>query len=459
MMFRTLGYVIAAVLLVFGSYSLAETKVTCNDITWTFSEDCKVGKFVNGEYWVIGPVKITAITNTLNSKDFTPKKGQNGSMINPDGKGLQGYDSGARSYREELNAALPNGKPVSTGNPLVLKPGQSLVSMVSWLYRTKDDREPGCPRWYATNTPRPAVRSGAVLTCLDKVPPEDSFRPPYCGNKKVQYAKKDLKIDLLKKLKPVGKIPDIDRLEKAMSRTWFDHVPNWSGAVFHPSDNMPNYGREMGHIIINTALLLHVDFDQLPGKPKKDKLLVNFVQFGIDLLAIADNGGSWKSDGGHGMGRKWPILFAGVMLGDEHMQNIGKRDILFQEDGQTFYVSQKEVDITNGPKWKPDRRSPVEPYTKKDIGTPEWGIRHRAEPNRDNRHWKATYRAINNSIIPGLVLAARIMGQKKAWNHDALFDYADRVMKIDGGQNDGKPGTNSLPPFPAAMWKAYREKF
>jgi hypothetical protein len=115
--------------------------------------------------------------------------------------------------------------------------------------------------------------------------------------------------------------------------------------------------------------------------------------------------------------------------------------------------------MTHGPTWAPDRRAPVEPYTKQDIGTPEWGIRHRSEPGRDNRHWKATYRAINNSIIPGFVLAARIMGQQEAWNHDALFDYADRVMKIDGGQSDGKPGTNSLPPFPAAMWKAYRDRF
>ena len=45
-----------------------------------------------------------------------------------------------------------------------------------------------------------------------------------------------------------------------------------------------------------------------------------------------------------------------------------------------------------------------------------------------------------------------LMGQQEAWNHDALFDYADRVMAKDGG---GERGTNSLTPFCKAMWAAY----
>jgi hypothetical protein len=46
------------------------------------------------------------------------------------------------------------------------------------------------------------------------------------------------------------------------------------------------------------------------------------------------------------------------------------------------------------------------------------------------------------------------MGQKKAWNHDALFDYTDRYMKLYA--DDKKEGPSS---FPREMWKAYRGKY
>ena len=108
--------------------------------------------------------------------------------------------------------------------------------------------------------------------------------------------------------------------------------------------------------------------------------------------------------------------------------------------------------MTNGPTWKPDRRATVAPYTAAHLGLPEWGIRHATEPNRDNAHWSATYRSINNAILPGFVLAARLMDQQEAWNHDPLFAYVDRVLAADGLEGRG---TNSLTPFCQAMWRAH----
>ena len=65
------------------------------------------------------------------------------------------------------------------------------------------------------------------------------------------------------------------------------------------------------------------------------------------------------------------------MLNDPHMKEVGQWKTHFQEDEQTFYVSQREVDITNSPQWSPDKRGGIiAPYTKEDIGMPDWGIRH-----------------------------------------------------------------------------------
>jgi len=141
------------------------------------------------------------------------------------------------------------------------------------------------------------------------------------------------------------------------------------------------------------------------------------------------------------------------MLNDPPMKDVGKWKTRFQEDDQTFYVSKEEVDLTNSPKWKPDRRASdtATPYKAEDIGMPEWGIRHASEPAMDNRTLNTPYRAFNSCVDIGYVLAARIMGQEEAWNHKALFDYTDRFMKLTGG----KPGT---PPFVLNMWKAYNSR-
>ena len=61
------------------------------------------------------------------------------------------------------------------------------------------------------------------------------------------------------------------------------------------------------------------------------------------------------------------------------------------------------------------------------------------------------YRSINGSVYPGFVLAAQMMGQKKAWNHDALFDYTERYMAL---VREGKAPSNP-PIFVLNMWIAY----
>lgn len=436
----------------------AATSLTHNGITWKFDKDYEVGTFVNGEYWVIGPITIVGISNSLNNPAFTPRKGQNGSMINPKGDQLQGYDDGLDTYRENLNAALPNGKPVSTDNPLILQPKQTLISMVSWLYRSASDREPGCPVG-----PRPRIRAAGILTCLDKAPPPDSFRPSYCDNDKtVKFSKKDIKFELLPKLAPADNVPAVPNVKRQLERTWVDHVNGWTGDHLHPSEHMPNYGRDMTRIVNTASLLLMLDFDQLPDKPSKEPLLISMLQYGIDLAGIADAGGYWAADGGISMGRKWPILFAGILFNDKHMSNVGQWTTQFQEDQQTFYVTQKVVENTHSAGWMPDKRSiQLLPYEKDHIGMPEWGIRHAQQPcygkYLDNRCWAATYRDINNACYPGTALAALIMGQKNAWNHDAFFDYADRVMEICDGY--ALRNANHLASFERSMWHTYRSKF
>jgi hypothetical protein len=162
-------------------------------------------------------------------------------------------------------------------------------------------------------------------------------------------------------------------------------------------------------------------------------------------------GGSWNEGGGHSSGRKWPILFASLMLDKPEMTN-HPPTAFFQEDTQTYY----------GKGW---------------FGqTTLWqmiqhhGIRdtYEEKPPEQWEKWDRTsegYRNCCNAIAwVGTALAARYMKAVKLWGHDAYFDYVDRWMREDDPYAEAR-GTHRRPssetttkdPFVTEMWKTYRK--
>ena len=435
----------------------AVTSITHHGITWTFDKAYPSGTYVNGDFWVQGPIVITKISNNLNEDRFTAGPGVNGSMLNPGTSGKQGYDNRLGSYKAELNAALIDGKPISSENPLHIEINSSLVSMVSWLYNSATDTEKGCPRFNGgTKAPRPVTRSGAILTIVENIPAAQSFRPPYCSNEKIELTLDDINTELLHNLDVVEHTPQAAKYAKRMRRPWIDHVHEYLGAMVHPSENLPNYGRDMCRIANDIALLLHLKIDPA----EKQALLIPFVQWGIDLYGIAKAKGSWPANGGHHMGRKLPILAAGKLFQHAGMLAIGHSDTRFHDDEQTFFVSAKDIERTTSKKWNPDSRAKDKlPYTEDHIGMPEWGIRHFAKPYADNRGWRTPYRDINNAVIPGTVLAASLFDVRAEWNHDAIFDYARRIMQEPTVSLHKINSTNAPNHFSYQMWQAYADQF
>jgi len=436
-------YLLIAVLLVCFTRPLwgavRQSRISQFGITWTFNKDYSVGQFANGDYWVVGPVtiiKIDPASVEVNGRMI------NGSMVNPSPRlgRKQGYDGKlymeyhkAGDYDPGLNAARPDGGDLSQSNPLVLQPNYSLVSTVSIL------KAEGAAQ----------LQAAAILTVLDSVPEEGSFRPPYSGtDKAIRFNTSQLNYTLLASLKPVPGSPGLPVVERYFERPWIDHIPLWPARAQHPVDNMPDYGREIATQIGVGALMLNLNY----SNTQKEKLLVRYVQLGIDLYGVVRDGGekNWVGMGGHANGRKFPILFAGLVLGDDDMKNIGKISgdylysdgygpnnappdyVHFGEDDQTFYVTQADIDATHSPQWYPDRRDVQKiPYEREDIGLPEWGIVHAVGPERSNKYWKTIYRSVSSPCWGGIVLAVHIMGAKDLWNHDALFDYNDRYMQVE----------------------------
>jgi len=227
--------------------------IESHGIWWKLAEPAETGLFVTGDPWVLGPVEVIGIANAISSPDYQARRGQHGSMVNPlagHDRMLQGYDSGLETYREKLNAGLPNGRPVGPDNPLALPVDSSLVSTVSWLFNSPTDREPGAPRYSkASKTPRSATRAVSILTVLAEAPPPGAFRPPYCGEEKPIRTVDEIHWERLRNLPAPASTPDPEALSRRLSRPWLDHAFEWIGAMIHPSMSMPNYGRDLSRMI------------------------------------------------------------------------------------------------------------------------------------------------------------------------------------------------------------------
>lgn len=419
-------------------------------ITWHFAEPVESGRFVNGDHWVLGPVEITAIDpapgpvdrdrtevkkNQYGASGLRPDpRMRNGSMIVDRCGPRQGYDSRLTNYDAQLSQSLP----------LTLAPGRSLISTVSTRQLEVQVLHHQI-MWRSEKRARLALLDAAVLTCLAEVPPADAFRPPYAGTWKPLFQFSDLHLDRLGSRAPAGRVPEWSDFARYLERPWLDHTRGWLYQRTGPARNMPGYGREMCRITGIASLMLQLD---VPPERKRD-LLIGMVQLGIDFAGLAKAGRDWSADGGHYAGRKWPILFAGLLLDDPDLRNPSQW-CAFQEDLQTYYghgwAGQTVL-------WKMVHHSgPKPPYEEKPPS--RWNANDRRSEN---------YRQLNGAAWPATALAARLMDATDDWNHPAYFDYVDRWMNPEDpyaaarGKHPrpAKEG-KSMDGFVTAMWRLYR---
>lgn len=482
-----------------GSVSQAAA-VTQYGITWTFDRPYPVGQFVNGDWWVVGPAKVVSVNpapqKAKKGEEGTQIKGRygfvqftaNGDMRNgsefiddlPDKmKGCQAgrYDirkvyipakenfaQGGDNMPHAFDSRDAHGYEPKMGVafPCDLKPNQSLISSIS--YEEPIQQTFGCHEIHLFCDGQTILKTAAVLTCLDSIPPPDAFRPPYAGSCKPIFEMKNLQWDLLPKLpippqekdvrgKMVG-APDWADMERLLQRPWIDRIV---GGI---NENCVTYGREMARTQGLASLMLMLDVP----KEKKEKLLVEVVQLGIDYYGLMKSGQTWIPDGGINIGRKWTIIFAGLMLGEKDFYNFPPWS-LWQEDTSTYYGKAWDGQLTalTQVTW---HSGPVNglPYEEKTI-----------EQRGEREGFASGYGMQNSDSYPAQALSALLMKAKAIWNHDAYFDYVDRYMRNDSSiiyfshttqwshtpppdAHLGAPVAASYDPFANAMWKAYRTK-
>jgi len=307
-------------------------------ITWTFDKEYEYGQFVNGDYWVIGPVAIIDIDPPSTDIDG---RVMNGSMINPNGDNdntgdytnTHGFDSLASGFNSSLNVARPGGNDLTASNPLVIEPDASLVSSKSFV----DDKGS-----YAQ------LEDFAVLTILSEAPPANSFRPAYASStKEIKYNLADINFDALSDLTVVGSnAPALDDVVE-----WFKyptisiaHATRSAEIGGNRCSQHDDYTQRIGQAL----LLLNCNFTDA----EKQTPLIHILQNGIDRYGVlSENAGGriiWRGNGAFHMGIKLTIIASAKILGDDSMlSDVGsKSGDYWESDG---YGRQTWSTITRPP--------------------------------------------------------------------------------------------------------------
>jgi hypothetical protein len=399
-------------------------------ITWTFDRPARVGQFVNGDWYVVGPVTVVAIDpkplygaeipeSELDTRDLdrpVEQRVRNGFMLNPPAAMKVSYDSGVRNWFEpDLIQRLP----------VAMKPGDSLVSTISMPKGLilKSQLWYGIERGVEDSSP---VRSASVLTCVAEPLPPDAFRPGFCDRTGRIYLSRNLKRDLLPGVAAPKDVPDVRMFVRFTQRPW---VGTGFFGFEEPVENMPQYGRDFARVVGFDALLLCTDL-----KPEhREPLLVDFLQVGIDHAALIRGGHpGWEGFGGHGSGRKLPIVFAGLLLGDDELANVNQSfpQIPFGEDEQTAYG-----DAWTGAKVVFTGHRGIDART--GVARPRTGPYEHKQPKlwTDSDKMSESYRRCCTSAAwISAALALHLIKAEAAWNHPAFFDYCDRWMFEDETQ-------------------------
>jgi len=428
---------------------LAQTmasSVSQHGITWYFDQEYEVGQYANGDWWVLGPVTITRITpesEEINDPDYG-RRWINGTTLNPNGLS-HGYDSSRGAYNHSLNVAP------SAAGPLALSTG-SVVSGISGNRTDTRDR-------------LAIMDELSVLTVVDSVPPAGAFRPaPYGTDKTSYWTESQVDYSILQSLPVVDSAPSIEARDRQL-RFWNEQAGNsWQGDQTRSQyAQSGGYGRNFARYLGDSLLLLHLDYTD---KQKRD-LYIAIIQYGLDIYHQADAGRTWDANGGINHGRKAPMILAGLALGDKAILYWGDRGNTrhrcsygggcygynqFQEDGQTFYVTQGDIDSSS--------------YPQHYLGVAEYSVRYWQNYSEESDSasvlngapggCSGSYRYVSSSFVSHGLAMRLVQGAVDAWNWQPFFDYIDRFAAFDPPCNtDGS--TNGISHFARAMWDSYRE--
>ncbi len=267
------------------SNAATATSVSQNGITWTFSTAREVGQFVNGDWWVVGPVTIINITPAFDGL-------HNGWESNPAVDNYQGLE--AFTYGGGWDASLVPKLPYNAVAGESLLKGVSIPTGETMVTSCRGD----------------CLRTASILTVVSTPPGANVFRPPYMGTTKPLYSTDDLHTELLPTLPSIDVPPTIQSIVDRYKKVQLNHEKGGMGRAIRPQDHMNDYQPE-NTTDYNNAIMRMMLNDSVETKMPA---LIQLVQYGIDTGYSILNGQTFPAGGGHQPGHRIVAAFAATML-------------------------------------------------------------------------------------------------------------------------------------------------
>jgi hypothetical protein len=407
--------------------ALASTtsQLTQHGITWNFSTPVQFGQFVNGDWWVVGPVTVISVSPT-------PSTGRNGSMVNPTppGNKPQGYDDRIAYYSAQARAAFP----------ATLAPGSSLVSTKSLTNEDLNVDGRYNVEWLGDDigTSWTSLKTAAVLTVLASPPSIGTFRPPLVGTSKPLYNVSQIQRQFLPRLPRPSTAPSrsVSHYERGLERPWLVHGYDWQGRMMHPIENMHNYHQQIGEFLSEASMIMVTDL-------ATETLINRYIQTGIDVYHTMILG---RADSAF---FEWQSIYTGLLLGNETMANVVlSGDAEVGRTGEKFYfwadrssTVPKSAGVVEGRTW-----SGASVFFRKQVGSTgeyehlvpaDWGLAYSTtnpDPSLGGVKFEK-YRQANDSMPHmGMLLTCRILRAQSRWKTGAPDAYLERWMTEDWSQ-------------------------
>lgn len=434
-------------------------------------EDRRCGQYANGDWFVLagadGPVRIGRMTPDYERHEdvLIAKNGNyveefgtrhmNGAMVNPSGTGsTSGFDNQRRysnsTYDEEANV-----DPAKTGTALVLETG-SVIKSAGRLYETADDVD------------GPRTRSGieyfSILTVVETIPPDGSFRPAPAGDDKTATSGLTVAMLDLSKLRALDFSGiGIDSLEDAATHlnrlqcTWVHHVNllEQSAASRHHS----GYGRDWANQNGRALLALHRDTPE----SQKRAAAIGAVQLGIDFIGRHMLSRETWANGGYNIGFRAPATFAAILLDHppfKEMIDQSRDNSTWQESQRFRYVPDYMIgeDLEGFDAYSRTQY----PYQPAHEGWPEYfqagldGGRYGSGAwRRASSHLRESYREIAMAEAGTTLATFLIEGAKHVLNHDAIVQYHDRAWRLRAA--DRLNNTHGWQDWSHEAWERFRD--
>jgi len=362
---------------------------------------------------------------------------------NGEGPASQPFDGRTKSYGG--GGPLPythgdNKNPGATGASLTITTPCTIIQALS-----RDDAD------LLSEGERRHLLRRDVLHFVSAAPATDALPPPIgaaAGGS--LFTKADISLSAFPTHAPVtgGGAPE-STLNLLRWTSNFEFSARPRGDYYAGANYEPFYASEQAALYAGAALALCSNIDSTT----RSRIATQVVIHAQNVVAALNAGARYNYNSGLGgilAGRKLFVVLAYIMTGDAYFGDWAVRTDWAAEDMQVRYVSAQDVIDYD--------------YIAADEGMPDWNENWERTLPLKRTTPKSTYQNIFTMHNISQALACMMVtGAKAAWNNNAFFDYADRIMErtlYDGsGTNQWArtlSGTNSPSTYTKAFWDAHR---